>query len=70
MISGLLTNIGLICRIQFLLKGSFAKETCTFREPTNCSHPIYVVYEMSVMLTFARNSLLYVLYKMRIELTF
>jgi len=34
--------IGLFCRIQSLLKGSFAKETCNFIDPTNRSHPICV----------------------------
>jgi len=32
--------IGLFCRIASLLYGSFAKETCNFKEPTNYSHPI------------------------------
>ena len=32
--------IGLFCRTQSLLQGSFAKETCNFKEPTNRSHPI------------------------------
>ena len=32
--------MGLFCRIQSLLQGSFEKETYTFREPTNRSHPI------------------------------
>jgi len=32
--------IGLFCRISSLLKCSFAKETCNFKEPTNRSHPI------------------------------
>jgi len=41
MISRLLTIIGLFCRISSLLKGSFAKETYNFKEPTNCSHPPY-----------------------------
>jgi len=31
---------GLFCRILSLLKGSFAKETYNFKEPTKCSHPI------------------------------
>jgi len=39
-ISRLLKIIGLFCRIQFLLQGSFAKETYNFREATNRSHPI------------------------------
>ena len=39
-ISRLLKIIGLFCRIQSLLQGSFAKETCNFNEPTNRSHPI------------------------------
>jgi len=29
-----------ICRMTSLLQGSFAKETCNFKEPTNRSHPI------------------------------
>jgi len=32
--------IGLFCRIQSLLQGSFAKETYNFKEPINRSHPI------------------------------
>ena len=32
--------IGLFCRISSLLQGSFAKETCNFKEPTSGSHPI------------------------------
>ena len=32
--------IGLFCRIQSLLQGSFAKETHNYKEPTNRSHPI------------------------------
>ena len=31
---------GLFCRILSLLKGSFAKKTYNFEEPTNRSHPI------------------------------
>ena len=38
-ISRLLKITGLFCRIQSLLQGSFAKETCNFKEPTNRSHP-------------------------------
>jgi len=41
-ISRLLKIIGLFCRIQFLLYGSFAKETYNFEDPTNRSHPICV----------------------------
>ena len=33
--------LGLFCRISSLLWGSFAKETCNFIDPTNCSHPMY-----------------------------
>ena len=36
----LLKNTGLVCRISSLLQGSFAKETCNFKEPTNRSYPI------------------------------
>jgi len=32
--------IGLFCRIQSLLYGSFAKESYDFKESTNRSHPI------------------------------
>ena len=39
-ISRLLKIIGLFCRIQSLLQGSFAKETYDFKEPTIRSHPI------------------------------
>jgi len=39
-ISRLLKIIGLFCRIQSLLQGSFANETYNFKEPTNQSHPI------------------------------
>jgi hypothetical protein len=39
-ISMLLKSISLFCRISSLLQGSFAKETCQFKEPTNRSHPI------------------------------
>jgi len=38
--SRLLKIIGLFCRISSFLEGSFAKETCVSREPTNRSHPI------------------------------
>ena len=34
----LLCIIGLFCRIQSFLQGSFAKETYNFEEPTNRSH--------------------------------
>ena len=37
-ISRLLKITGLFCRMQSLLSGAFAKETC--KEPTNRSHPI------------------------------
>ena len=39
-ISRLLQILGLFCRIQSLLRGSFAQETYNFQEPTNCSHLI------------------------------
>ena len=39
-ISRLLKIIGLFCRIQSLLWGSFAKETYNLKEPTNRSHSI------------------------------
>jgi len=40
MISRLPKIIGFFCRISSLLEGSFAKETYTFKKPTNRSHPI------------------------------
>ena len=40
MLSRLLQIIGFFCRIWSLLEGSFAKETCNFKEPTNRSSPI------------------------------
>jgi len=39
-ISRLFKIIGLFCRISSLLYGSFAKETCNSKEPSNRSHPI------------------------------
>ena len=39
-IAKLLKIIGLFCKISSLLWGSFAKETCNFKEPTNRSHTI------------------------------
>ena len=39
-IGRLLECVGLFCRIQPLLQGSFAKETYNFKEHTNRSHPI------------------------------
>jgi len=39
-ISRLLQIIGLVGRIHSLLKGSFAKETYNFKEPTHDSQPI------------------------------
>jgi len=38
-ISRLLKIIGLFCRISSLLSGSFVKETCNFKAPTDRSHP-------------------------------
>ena len=37
-ISRLLKSISLFCKMQSLLQGSFAKETCVFREPANRRH--------------------------------
>jgi len=39
-ITRLLKIIGLFCKISSLFKGSFAKETYNFKEPTSRSHPI------------------------------
>jgi len=52
-ISSLLKNTGLFCRIASLLKGSFAKETCNFKEPTNRSHRIYAVFIIYVVCSSA-----------------
>ena len=41
-ISRLLKILGLVCRIQSLSQGSFAKKTCNFKKPTNRSHHIGV----------------------------
>ena len=43
-ISKLLKITCLCCRISSLLPGSSAKETYTFKEPTNRSHPIALLY--------------------------
>jgi len=42
-ISRLLKIVGLFCRIQSLLQGSFAKQIYNFKEPTNGSHPIVYI---------------------------
>jgi len=42
MMSRLLQDIGLFCRIQCLLYSSFAKDTFIFREPTDRSRPISI----------------------------
>jgi len=36
--------VSLFCRIYSLLQGSFAKETCNFKEPTNRNHPMIVAW--------------------------
>ena len=46
-ISRLRRIIGLFCRTSSLLYGSFAKETCSFEEPTNRSHPIVGIYKQA-----------------------
>ena len=43
-ISRLLKIIGLFCRLQLLLQGSFAREIYNFKEPTNRSHPIVHIF--------------------------
>jgi len=42
MTSRLLKITGLFCRKSSLLQGSFAKETCNFKEPTSHNHAIDV----------------------------
>jgi len=39
----LLTNISLFGEYRSLLKGSFANETCNFKEPANRSHAIEII---------------------------
>jgi len=61
-ISRLLKIIVLSCRILSLLQGSFAKETCNFREPTNRSHPVKAsqplrILELSCKSFFAKELL-------------
>jgi len=53
MVSRIDKIIGLFCRILSLLRGSFAKETYNFIDPTNQSHPIcaYVYIEIYFMCT-------------------
>ena len=52
MTSRLLKNIGLFCRIYSLLRGSFAKETYDFKEPTTHSQPIYRLLDMQIALVY------------------
>ena len=55
-ISRLLEKKGLFCRISSALLGSFAKETYNFKEPTNCSHPIWVyIHGRYVYMAAARS---------------
>jgi len=48
--------IGLICRMSSLLQGSFAKETCRFKEPTNHSHAICVMSHESWVMSLISES--------------
>jgi len=57
-ISRLLEIIGFFCRISSLLQGSFAKETCNFKEPTNRSLHIASRHGMN---TDAMNSGCYII---------
>jgi len=52
-----LKTIGLFCRISPLVQGSFAKETCHFKEPTNRSHPIRKMTIKLTVETFAARVL-------------
>jgi len=47
--SRLLKIIGLFCRISSLLKGSFAKETYNFKEPTNMGYWMFVTRWLQVV---------------------
>ena len=47
--------IGLFCRILFLFKGSFAKETYDFKEPTDRSHPIRAMRNVNGAIMSART---------------
>ena len=51
--SRLLKIIGLFCRTQSLLQGSFAKETYNFKEPTNRSHPIRITILVVIVVIVA-----------------
>jgi len=51
-ISRFLEMIGLFCRIYSLSQGSFAKETCNSKEPTNGSHHIGVMDMSASYLTY------------------
>jgi len=50
-ISRLLKTIGLFCRIQSLLEGSFAKETYNLKEPAKRSHPMSRINSLPDVLT-------------------
>ena len=36
--------LGLLCKRDLFLQGSFTKETCCINKPTGRSHPIYYIY--------------------------
>jgi len=55
-ISRLLKTVGLFGRTYFLLQGSFAKETCNFKEPTNRSHPKFINVQRPAHWTCLRAS--------------
>jgi len=54
-ISRLLKIIGLFSRILSLLSGSFAKETCNFKEPTERSHPIFLSWMNGIWIESCRT---------------
>ena len=54
-VSRLLKIIGLFCRIQPLLQGSFVKETYNFKEPTNRSLPILIISARVMTILFSRE---------------
>ena len=49
--------VGVFCRIQSLLQGCFAKETCNFKGPTNRSHPIHIFQRCAILTGVGRITL-------------
>ena len=70
-ISRLLKIMGLFCSISSLLQGSLAKETCNFKEPTDCSHPVPDIENSREKVQILKSDLSTIsTYKMTIKMTF